>query len=79
MKVNIHTKKAAALEKQLATAAPELVVFKERFARVQEAISLMQSAFEKVRQTQPETAEKLKAAIAALCEKMKGGVTAPCC
>lgn len=65
--------RAAALEKQLATAAPELIVFKECFTRVQEDIGMLQKAFEQVRGAQPETAEKLKAAIAALAEKMKGG------
>lgn len=64
--------RAAALEKQLATAAPELVVFKEAFGSVQAEIDRLQVAFENVQEKQPETAEKLKAAVSALAEKLKG-------
>lgn len=64
--------RAAALEKQLATAAPELIIFKEAFGSVQAEIDRLQIAFENVQAKQPETAEKLRAALSALAEKLKG-------
>ena len=71
-KAQAAQERADALEKQLATAAPELVVFKEVFGSVQAEIEHLQAAFAKVQTTQPETAEKLKGAVAALADKLKG-------
>ena len=64
--------RAVALEKQLRTAAPELAAFREMFDQVQADIDRLKFSFEKVQGSQPEAAEKLKAAVAALADKMKG-------
>jgi len=53
-------------------AAPELAAFKEMFSQVQADIDRLQYSFGKVRSAQPEAAEKLAGAIAALAEKLKG-------
>lgn len=64
--------RAETLEKQLRTAAPELAAFKSQFQQVQVDVDRLQAAFREVQSTQPEAAEKLKAALAALADKLKG-------
>ena len=65
-------KRAEDLEHRLRTAAPELAAFKSQFQQVQADVDRLQAAFRDVQSTQPEAAEKLKAALAALADKLKG-------
>lgn len=64
--------RAETLEKQLRTAAPELAAFREMFDQVQADIDRLRYSFEKVKTSQPEAAEKLTGALAALADKLKG-------
>lgn len=71
-KAKAAAERAETLEKQLRTAAPELAAFKSQFQQVQADLDRLQAAFRDVQSTQPEAAEKLKAALAALADKLKG-------
>jgi len=71
-KAKAAAERAEDLEHRLRTAAPELAAFKSQFQQVQADLDRLQAAFRDVKSTQPEAAEKLKAALAALADKLKG-------
>lgn len=71
-KAKAAAERAEDLEHRLRTAAPELAAFKSQFQQVQADLDRLQAAFRAVQSTQPESAEKLKAALAALADKLKG-------
>lgn len=71
-KAKAAAERAEDLEHRLRTAAPELAAFKSQFQQVQADLDRLQAAFRDVQSTQPEAAEKLKAALAALADKLKG-------
>jgi len=71
-KAKAAAERAETLEKQLRTAAPELAAFREMFDQVQADIDRLRYSFEKVKTSQPEAAEKLTGALAALADKLKG-------
>jgi len=71
-KAKAAAERAEDLERQLRTAAPELAAFREMFDQVQADIDRLRYSFEKVRTSQPDAAEKLTGALAALADKLKG-------
>lgn len=60
--------KMAAMEKVVKAASPEVTVFKTWFERVQEDFNRMQGALLKVREADPETGERLQAAVKAMVD-----------
>ena len=63
--------KLAAAQKALQLASPDAAVFKVLFQQVQEDFNRLQGTLLKVQQADPETARKLRSAVAALLEKLK--------
>lgn len=61
-------------ERKLALADEDTILFKAQFDRVQEEFSKCEELLGKVSATSPETAEKLKKAVAAMLDNMKGRI-----
>lgn len=66
--------KLVAAQKQLQLSSPEAAVFKALFKQVQQDFESMQEALQKVQQSDPETAEKLRKAVKTLLDKLIGDI-----
>lgn len=60
------------LEKQLQMASPDVVIFKEYFQQLQETMNRVIGCIAKVKNSDPQTAEKLKAATVAITDNFRG-------
>lgn len=67
--------KLVAAQKQLQLASPEAAVFKALFEQVQQDFNRLMGALLKVKQTAPETGEKLGKAVETLLDKLRGDVS----
>ncbi len=66
--------KLAEAQKQIQLANPDIAVFRTLFEQVQTDFNRMSGVLLKVRETDPASAEKLKAAVMALLDKLRGTV-----
>lgn len=62
------------LKKSQTLADPNIAVFKQIFEQVQEDFNKLHGSLLKVRASDPDTAEKLTAAVRALVDKMQGAL-----
>lgn len=67
--------KLVAAQKQLQLASPEAAVFKALFEQVQQDFNRLMGALLKVKQTAPETGEKLGKAVETLLDKLRSDVS----